>query len=121
VGPAPTRGAVGAGGCRGAPATHYLQQILGLSPIEAGLVYLPCTVLIFFVSGASAGLLQKGSAGALIAVGLAFVAIGLALGLLATPTSSWAMLIPSLMVGGLAPVSSTRRSARSRSAPRRRR
>ena len=81
--------------------TLYLQQILGLSPIEAGLVYLPCTVLIFFVSGASAGLLQKVSAGALIAVGLAFVAIGLALGLLATATSSWAMLIPSLMVGGL--------------------
>ncbi len=81
--------------------TLYLQQILGLSPIEAGLVYLPCTVLVFFVSGASAGLLQKVSAGALIAVGLAFVAIGLALGLLATATSSWAMLIPSLMVAGL--------------------
>jgi EmrB/QacA subfamily drug resistance transporter len=81
--------------------TLYLQQILGLSPIEAGLVYLPCTVLIFFVSGASAQLLQKVSAGALIVVGLAFVAIGLALGLLATATSSWAMLIPSLMVGGL--------------------
>ena len=31
--------------------TLYLQQILGLSPIEAGLVYLPATVLIFFVVG----------------------------------------------------------------------
>jgi EmrB/QacA subfamily drug resistance transporter len=80
--------------------TLYLQQILGLSPIEAGLVYLPATVLIFFVSGASASLLQKVSAGALIAVGLVFVAIGLALGLLATATSSWVMLIPSLLVGG---------------------
>jgi EmrB/QacA subfamily drug resistance transporter len=50
--------------------TLYLQQILGLSPIEAGLVYLPCTVLIFFVSGASAQLLQKVSAGALIVGGL---------------------------------------------------
>jgi EmrB/QacA subfamily drug resistance transporter len=81
--------------------TLYLQQILGLSPIEAGLVYLPATVLIFLVSGASASLLEKVSPGALIAVGLAFVAAGLALGLMATATSTWAMLIPSLMIGGL--------------------
>src|SRR5581483_8980614 len=64
-------------------------------------VYLPCTVLIFVVSGGSASLLEKVSAGAMIAVGLAFVTIGLALGLLATATSSWVMLIPSLLVGGL--------------------
>jgi EmrB/QacA subfamily drug resistance transporter len=81
--------------------TLYLQQILGLSPIEAGLVYLPATMLIFVVSAASAKLLEKVSPGALIAVGLAFVAIGLVLGLLATATSSWAMLIPTLIVGGL--------------------
>jgi EmrB/QacA subfamily drug resistance transporter len=81
--------------------TLYLQQILDLSPIQAGLVYLPCTVLIFFVSAASASLLEKVSAGALIAFGLGFVAIGLSLGLLATATSSWWMLVPSLMIGGL--------------------
>ncbi|HKP17590.1 MAG TPA: MFS transporter [Gaiellaceae bacterium] len=80
--------------------TLYLQQILGLSPIESGLVYLPATVLIFFVSAASAKLLEKVSPGALIAVGLALVAGGLGLGLLATATSSWAMLFPSLLVGG---------------------
>ncbi len=57
-------------------------------------VYLPCTVLIFVVSGGSASLLEKVSAGAMIAVGLAFVTIGLGLGLLATATSSWVMLIP---------------------------
>jgi EmrB/QacA subfamily drug resistance transporter len=81
--------------------TLYLQQILGLSPIKAGLVYLPATVLIFFVSGASASLLEKVSAGVLIVAGLALVATGLALGVLATATSSWAMLLPALMVGGL--------------------
>jgi len=81
--------------------TLYLQQILGLSPIKAGLVYLPATVLIFVVSGASASLLEKVSAGALIVVGLALVAAGLALGVLATATSSWVMLLPALMVGGL--------------------
>jgi EmrB/QacA subfamily drug resistance transporter len=81
--------------------TLYLQQILGLSPIESGLVYLPATVLIFLVSGASAKLLEKVSPGALIAVGLALVAGGLGLGLLATATSSWTMLLPSLLVGGV--------------------
>jgi len=81
--------------------TLYLQQILGLSPIKAGLVYLPCTVLIFFVSAASASLLEKVSAGTLITAGLALVAVGLGLGVLATATSSWAMLLPALMVGGL--------------------
>jgi MFS family permease len=37
----------------------------------------------------------------LIVAGLALVATGLALGVLATATSSWAMLLPALMVGGL--------------------
>jgi EmrB/QacA subfamily drug resistance transporter len=81
--------------------TLYLQQILGLSPIKAGLVYLPATVLIFFASAASASLLEKVSAGVLITVGLALVAVGLALGVLASATSSWVMLLPALMVGGL--------------------
>jgi EmrB/QacA subfamily drug resistance transporter len=81
--------------------TLYLQQILGLSPIKAGLVYLPATMLIFLVSGASASLLEKVSAGVLIVAGLALVAVGLALGVLASATSSWAMLLPALMVGGL--------------------
>ena len=35
-------------------ATLYLQQILGLSAIEAGLVYLPGTILMLVVSGATA-------------------------------------------------------------------
>ena len=36
--------------------TLYLQNVLGLSPIQTGLVYLPGTVLMFVVSGASAQL-----------------------------------------------------------------
>ena len=81
--------------------TLYLQQILGLSALKAGLVYLPATVLIFFVSGASAKLLEKVSAGALIAVGLGLVTVGLALGVIAEATSSWTMLLPMLLVAGV--------------------
>ena len=36
-------------------ATIYLQNIVGLSPIETGLAYLPGTFLVFVVSGAAAG------------------------------------------------------------------
>ena len=37
-------------------ATLYLQDVLGLSAIDAGLAYLPGTLTIFVVSGASASL-----------------------------------------------------------------
>ena len=40
--------------------TLYLQQILGLSAIEAGLVYLPGTMIMFVVSGATAQLVREG-------------------------------------------------------------
>ena len=42
--------------------TLYLQQILGLSAIEAGLVYVPGTLLNFVVAGATASVGQKVSA-----------------------------------------------------------
>ncbi len=40
--------------------TIYLQQILGLSAIEAGLVYLPGTLVMLVVSGATAQLGPEG-------------------------------------------------------------
>ena len=43
--------------------TIYLQQILGLSAIEAGLVYLPGTLIMLVVSGATANLVEKVGAG----------------------------------------------------------
>ena len=49
--------------------TLYLQQILGLSAIEAGLVYLPGTMLNFFVAGATASVGQKVSPRVLVAGG----------------------------------------------------
>ena len=42
--------------------TLYLQQILGLSAIEAGLVYLPGTMLIFVVAGATARSARRSAA-----------------------------------------------------------
>ena len=39
--------------------TLYLQNVLGLSAIEAGLVYIPGTILNFVVAGASAAFIPK--------------------------------------------------------------
>ncbi len=81
--------------------TLYLQEILHLSPIETGLVYLPGTVVIFLVSGASAELVKRMSAAVLVVVGLVFVAAGLALVLIVQVDSDWSALMPGLLVACL--------------------
>jgi EmrB/QacA subfamily drug resistance transporter len=78
--------------------TLYLQRILGLSAIEAGLVYVPATLISVVVSGATAQLGAKVPARTMIAVGLGLVSAGMALGLLAGTDSSWLLLMPSLIV-----------------------
>jgi EmrB/QacA subfamily drug resistance transporter len=78
--------------------TLYLQQILGLSAIEAGLVYLPGTLLLLVVSAATAQLGAKVPARTMVSVGLAMVAAGLALFTLADENSSWVALMPGLLM-----------------------
>jgi EmrB/QacA subfamily drug resistance transporter len=78
--------------------TLYLQQILGLSAIEAGLVYVPGTVVMLIVSGATAQLGAKVPARTMVAGGLALAAAGMVLFTLADETSSWWMLMPGLML-----------------------
>ena len=78
--------------------TLYLQEVLRFSPIEAGLVYLPGTFLLFAVAGATAQLPNRIRPGLLVAVGLALVAGGLALMTLAGAHSSWTALLPGELV-----------------------
>jgi EmrB/QacA subfamily drug resistance transporter len=78
--------------------TLYLQNILRLSPLDAGLVYLPGTILLFAVSGASAELMKRISPGTLIVGGLMLTAVGLALMTLAQADSSWLALLPGVLV-----------------------
>jgi EmrB/QacA subfamily drug resistance transporter len=74
--------------------TLYLQQVLGLSPIEAGLVYLPGTMIMFVVSGATANLGERVSPRVMIGGGLALVAVGQALMVLAAVDSNWTIVLP---------------------------
>jgi len=78
--------------------TLYLQQILGLSAIEAGLVYVPGTMLNFFVAGSMAQVGQKVPARPLVAVGLTLVGAGLALLTLLGVDSAWWLFLPGLLV-----------------------
>jgi len=78
--------------------TLYLQQILGLSAIEAGLVYLPGTMVMLFVSGATAQLLAKVPARTVISIGLGMVGVGMMLFTLADVTSSWWIVLPGELV-----------------------
>ncbi|MEP7025142.1 MAG: MFS transporter [Actinomycetota bacterium] len=81
--------------------TLYLQEILHLTPIQAGLVYLPATGSLFVASGTTARLLHRVTPGYLAAGGLLLVSAGLAMLLLAGPSSSWTVLLPSLLLVGI--------------------
>jgi EmrB/QacA subfamily drug resistance transporter len=78
--------------------TIYLQQILGLSAIEAGLVYLPATMIMLVVSGATANLVEKIGARTMVAGGLLLVGIGQALLTVAAVDSSWTVFLPGEII-----------------------
>jgi EmrB/QacA subfamily drug resistance transporter len=80
-------------------ATIYLQHVLGLSALEAGLVYLPGTMVMLVVSGATAQLAEKGvHPGMLISGGLLLVAAGMALLSIPDEHSSWTAVLPGTIV-----------------------
>jgi EmrB/QacA subfamily drug resistance transporter len=83
-------------------ATLYLQNVLGMSAIDAGLAYLPSTVVIFFVSGASAQLLERVRPAALIGGGLALVSLGmLVMSTMVGTDSSWTATLPGMLLAGV--------------------
>jgi EmrB/QacA subfamily drug resistance transporter len=80
----------------------YFQDILGYSPLGAGLRFLPMTAFVFFVPLLMRRFGSHVPMRPQIGVGLALVAIGLALmWAFLTPTSSWTALLPGLIVGGI--------------------
>jgi EmrB/QacA subfamily drug resistance transporter len=81
--------------------TLYLQGILHLSPIRAGLAILPATVLMLVVSGASAQLVGRVPPRAMISGGLAVVGLGLVTMTMAGAHSSWAVLLWGEALAGI--------------------
>src|SRR3954462_4053669 len=77
-----------------------MQQVLGLSAIEAGLAYIPGTILNAATSGVTAGMAEKGKLSSRVAVslGLALVATGLLLMTMADANSSWLAIQPGFLI-----------------------
>jgi EmrB/QacA subfamily drug resistance transporter len=78
--------------------TLYMQGVLGLSPIQTGLVYLPGTMLMFVVSALTAQFASRVSPAKLAAGGLALVAAGMPSMLLTSTTSSWTAVLPGVLI-----------------------
>jgi EmrB/QacA subfamily drug resistance transporter len=81
--------------------TLYMQEIEHLSPLQAGLRYLPFTVGSFFVAGATASLEGKVPARVMLSGGLAITAVGLVLMSGAKADDAWTVLLPGFIIGGL--------------------
>jgi EmrB/QacA subfamily drug resistance transporter len=78
----------------------YLQEILHLSPIRAGLALMPCTIVVLVVSGVSSQLVERMSHRTMISGGLGLAAVGLAAMTIAGTHSSWtALLVGEIVVG----------------------
>jgi len=80
--------------------TLYLQQVLGLSAVEAGLVYLPGTFVNFAAAGATAQLTRV-PRGVLVSAGLALVALGMWMLTGVEVGSSWTSVLPGSIVAML--------------------
>jgi EmrB/QacA subfamily drug resistance transporter len=78
--------------------TLYLQDVLRLSALDAGLVYLPGSVLLFVVSGVSAQLGARVRPVILVCGGLALVAHGLVLMTIIGQHSSWTAILPGDLI-----------------------
>jgi EmrB/QacA subfamily drug resistance transporter len=79
----------------------YLQDILGYSPLETGVRFLPLTVFVFFVPLATRRFVARVPLRVMIGVGLALVAGGLALMYGLNADSAWTALLAGFIVGGI--------------------
>jgi predicted MFS family arabinose efflux permease len=80
--------------------TLYLQTILGLSPLQTGLRFLPTTLLSFVVAAISGNLSARVPVRLLLGVGLALVGGGLLLESDLSGSSHWTALLAGFIVTG---------------------
>jgi EmrB/QacA subfamily drug resistance transporter len=81
--------------------TLYIQEILGYSPLQAGLRFLPITLLAFFAAPIAGKLTARVPIRALLSVGLALVALSMALMADLSVHSGWTSLLAGFLVGGV--------------------
>jgi len=79
----------------------YLQDILGTSPLGAGLRFLPLTAFVFLVPLLTRGIAQRAQPWVLASLGLLLVSIALLLMHGLTTGSRWTALLPGFVIGGI--------------------
>ena len=80
--------------------TLYMQEILGYGAFQAGLRFMPLTLLAFVVAPVAGKLTVRIQTRYLMSLGLALVAIGCQLMTHVGATSSWLVLLPGFLVCG---------------------
>jgi EmrB/QacA subfamily drug resistance transporter len=80
--------------------TFYLQGFLGHDPLEAGLRYLPVTVVNFFVAAATGAMLSRVPARVILSSGLAITGLGLLLMGGIDPNDEWTTLLGGFVLAG---------------------
>ena len=79
----------------------WLQSVLGLSAIKAGLVVLPCAAAAFIVSGQVGRFLHRTSPRWMVGTGLLVIAVGALAQAVLREDSSWPVVIPGLVLVGI--------------------
>jgi len=81
--------------------TLYLQNALGYSPLQAGLRFLPVTLLSFFVAPIAGKLSGRLPVRLMIGAGLMLVGVGLLLMAHLDANSDWTALLPGFLFAGV--------------------
>jgi len=81
--------------------TLYLQNILGLSPLETGVRFLPLSVVSFFAAPLAGRLSAQVPIRALLAFGLALNALAMLLMSRVDTGSHWTVLLPGFVLAGV--------------------
>ncbi len=81
--------------------TLYIQNVLGFTPLQAGLRFLPITLLSFVVAPVAGRLSVHVPIRMLLGVGLLLISAGLVAMTAVDATSGWTTLIPGFAVAGV--------------------
>src|SRR6516162_4852798 len=79
----------------------YVQNTLGYSPVQAGLRFLPLSLVSFAVAPATGRLIGKVAMRVLLGVAMVAAAAGLASMAHLTATSTWLVLLPGFILAGI--------------------
>jgi predicted MFS family arabinose efflux permease len=80
--------------------TLYIQDVLGYSPLQAGLRFLPITLLSFVVAPMAGRLSVRVPMRLLLGLGMLLVSAGLLAMTAVDATSGWTVLIPGFVLAG---------------------